>query len=274
MNPEREPFDPTLDALLRKHSDEMPSSDIDAAILAAAHRAVQSAPRAAEKAPEATSPWRWWMPLAAAATIGAITIGVFQLMPKEPEPTTATVVSDTPSSAVAVPAPNIPPPPAASINKDKAEAPRAQAEAPRAKVRADRAAPAQAPKSNNERAAAPEPFPARERDAAARDSVGSATNRVEAESKTQTAEQDNAAGTLTRREAPRARAPAVAKQSAASADPQVASPEQWIARIRALLADGKSEDAARELIAFRAAYPDADARLPAELHVWAATVKR
>ena len=273
MNADREPFDPTLDALLRKHSDEMPSSDIDAAILAAAHRAVQSAPRATDKAAEATSPWRWWMPLAAAATIGAITIGVFQLMPKEPEPTT-TVVSDTPSSAVAVPAPNIPPPPAASMNKDKAEAPRAQAEAPRAKVRADRAVPAQAPKSNNERAAAPEPFPARERDAAARESVGSAPNRVEAESKTQTAEQDNAAGTLTRREAPRAAAPAIAKQSAASADAQVASPEQWIARIRALLADGKSEDAARELIAFRAAYPDADARLPAELRAWAATVKR
>ena len=267
MNPEREPFDPTLDALLRKHSDEMPSSDIDAAILAAAHRAVQSAPRAAEKAAEATSPWRWWMPLAAAATIGAIAIGVFQLMPEEPEPTTATVVSDTPSSAVAVPAPNIPPPPAASMNKDKAEA-------PRGKVRADRAAPAQAPKSNNERAAAPEPFPARERDAGVRESVGSAANRVEAESKTQTAEQDNAAGALMRREAPRAPAPAIAKQSAASADAQVASPEQWIARIRALLADGKSEDAARELIAFRAAYPDADARLPAELHVWAATVKR
>ena len=251
MNPEREPFDPTLDALLRKHSDEMPSSDIDAAILAAAHRAVQSAPRAAEKAAEATSPWRWWMPLAAAATIGAITIGVFQLMPKKPEPTTATVVSDTPSSAVAVPAPNIPPPPAASMNKDKAEAPRAQAEAPRAKVHADRAAPAQAPKRNNERAAAPEPFPARERDAL---------------------EQGASAGAVARQEAPQAAAPALSKQMAA--DAQVASPEQWIARIRALLGDGKSEDAARELIAFRAAYPDADARLPAELHAWAATVKR
>jgi hypothetical protein len=227
----------------------MPSPEIDAAILAAAHRAVQSAPRAAGKAAEATSPWRWWMPLAAAATIGAITIGVFQLMPKESEPTTATVLSDAPSSALAVPAPNIPPPPAGSTNKDKAEAPRAQTEVPRAKVRADRATPAQAPKSDNERAAAPEPFPARQRDAM---------------------EQGTPAGAVARHEG--SQAPALSKQMAA-ADAQVASPEQWIARIRALLTERKTDEAAHELIAFRAAYSDADARLPAEMQAWAATVK-
>ncbi|HEY4139567.1 MAG TPA: hypothetical protein VGN65_13980 [Casimicrobiaceae bacterium] len=286
MNPDREPFDPTLDALLHKHSDEMPSPDIDAAILAAAHRAVQSAPRAADKAGEATRPWRWWMPLAAAATIGAITIGVFQLMPKESEPT-ASVVSDTPSSAAGVSAPNIAPPPAASMNKDKAEAPRAQTEAPRvqtqapraqieasrAKGHADRVAPTQTPKPNNESVAAPEPFPARERDAAAaREFGGAAPSRVESESSSESAGQDNAAGALERRDVPRAAAPAVSKQIAA-ADAQVASPEQWIARIRAMLNERKTDEAARELTAFRAVYPDADARLPTELQAWAATVK-
>ena len=45
MNPDRDPFDPTLDALLRADSAEEPSPDVDSAILAAAHRAVQSAPR-------------------------------------------------------------------------------------------------------------------------------------------------------------------------------------------------------------------------------------
>ena len=68
-----DPIDPKLEALLREHSTDAPSSDIDAAILAAAHRAVQSAPQSAvNRAAEATRPWRWWMPLAAAATIGAI----------------------------------------------------------------------------------------------------------------------------------------------------------------------------------------------------------
>jgi len=64
--PER---DPALDAAWRQHSIEVPSAAMDAAILAAAHRAVGSAPEAATKAAaEATSPQRWWMPLAAAAT--------------------------------------------------------------------------------------------------------------------------------------------------------------------------------------------------------------
>src|SRR5947208_1016272 len=86
--------------------------------------------------------------------------------------------------------------------------------------------------------------------------------------------QRNAAAAMAGSAAPRATAPALAKQSVAAADVQATSPEQWIARIRALLADGKTQYAEQELIAFRAAYPDADARLPAELRAWAATVKR
>ena len=261
MIPEREPFDPTLDALLRTHSDEAPSPDVDAAILAAAHRAVQSGPRRAARPAEATSPWRWWMPLAAAAVIGAIAIGVLQLIPKATEPTTSTIVSDTPpgaravaeSPARAVPEAAAPPPAAAPIAKDRTEPLRAEKGAPRAKVRADRPAPAPAAKNEVERGAAPEPFPAQSRDAM---------------------EQGNAAGALAHREAAQAAAPAVAKQSAAAADASATAPEQRIARIRALLNEGKVEDAARELVAFRAAYPDADARLPADLHAWAATIRR
>jgi len=251
MNPDREPFDPTLDALLHAHADEAPSPEIDAAILAAAHRAVQSGPRESNKRAAATSAWRWWMPLAAAATIGAITIGVLQLMPKELEPTSATIMSDTPPSASAVSEPNTPPPPAAAMSTDKVEAPRAKTDAPQAKARADRPAPAPPMRNEAERAAASEPFPAqRERDAATRESAGSAPSRMEAP------------------------APALAKQSAAATVAQSARPEQWIARIRQLLADGKTDDAARELSDFRAAFPDADARLPAELQTWAASVKR
>ena len=49
--------------------------------------------------------------------------------------------------------------------------------------------------------------------------------------------------------------------------------DAWIARIRKLHDDGKLADAAKELVAMRAAVPDADRRLPAELRAWAATVK-
>ena len=49
--------------------------------------------------------------------------------------------------------------------------------------------------------------------------------------------------------------------------------DAWIIRIRKLHDDGKLADAAKELIALRAAVPDADRRLPPELRTWAETVK-
>jgi hypothetical protein len=80
--------DAVLDAAWHAHSHEEPPSHLDAAILAAAHRAVGSAPRdVAATAAEATSPQRWWMPLAAAATIGAVALGILQLAPEDFAPT-------------------------------------------------------------------------------------------------------------------------------------------------------------------------------------------
>jgi hypothetical protein len=49
--------------------------------------------------------------------------------------------------------------------------------------------------------------------------------------------------------------------------------DAWVVRIRKLHDDGKLADAAKELVALRAAVPDADRRLPPELRAWAATVK-
>ena len=49
--------------------------------------------------------------------------------------------------------------------------------------------------------------------------------------------------------------------------------DAWIVRIRKLHDEGKLADAAKELLALRAAIPDADGRLPPELRAWAATVK-
>jgi len=251
MNPDRDHVDPAIDALLRTHSAEMPSAEIDATILAAAHRAVRSTPLEAEQRAEATRPWRWWMPLAAAATIGAITIGVLQLAPKEPD-TTSAIVGDAPP-AVAVPAQPAAPA-AVPAEKEKADAPTAATEAPRAKVRNDRAAQAAAARAEVERAPAPDPFPAAADKAATRESAG------------------NAAGAVQRSAAAPAAPAAMAKS--ALADSHERSAAEWVERIRALVTEGKLDQAAQELTSFRAAYVDADTRLPAELQAWAATVKR
>lgn len=71
--------DPALDRAWREHSRETPPPDLDRAILAAAHRAVGSRPQAAQ----ATLPQRWWMPLAAAAAIGVVVVGIMQTMPQD-----------------------------------------------------------------------------------------------------------------------------------------------------------------------------------------------
>lgn len=85
MRPSDSPeHDPALERAWRAHSRESPPPELDRAILAAAHRAVSSGPQEASKAiAEATRPQRWWMPLAAAATIGVVAIGILQLTSPE-----------------------------------------------------------------------------------------------------------------------------------------------------------------------------------------------
>jgi hypothetical protein len=76
--------DPALAAAWAQRSSESPPAALDQAILAAAHRAVHAGPRDADSSALARRPQRWWMPLAAAAVIGVVAIGVIQVMP-EPE---------------------------------------------------------------------------------------------------------------------------------------------------------------------------------------------
>ena len=77
--------DPALAKAWRAHAQETPPAHLDRAILAAAHRAVGSAPQDAARAAraESTQPQRWWMPLAAAAAIGVVAIGIVQTVPEE-----------------------------------------------------------------------------------------------------------------------------------------------------------------------------------------------
>lgn len=93
--------DPALERAWREHSREMPPPALDNAILAAAHRAAGSRPQAALPA-EATSPQRWWMPLAAAATIGAVVIGIMQTMPADTNLATSEVA---PTAKLTAPTP-------------------------------------------------------------------------------------------------------------------------------------------------------------------------
>jgi hypothetical protein len=108
--------DPGLEKAWRAHSRESPPPALDQAILAAAHRAVASGPR--KLVPEATRPPRWWMPLAAAATIGAVAIGVIQLSPPEPQfdtsPTAPSPAQRYAEEKPATPAATPPPPPPAA----------------------------------------------------------------------------------------------------------------------------------------------------------------
>jgi Meckel syndrome type 1 protein len=104
--PERDPSelrDPALEAAWRALPRDEPPPALDAAILAAAHRSVHAKP---QEAAAARAPWRWWAPLAAAATIGAVAISVIQLAPDEHASTAP--VSDSPRVASRAPAPAAP----------------------------------------------------------------------------------------------------------------------------------------------------------------------
>ena len=174
--------DPTLDKAWRAHSREEPPPALDQAILAAAHRAVASGPQ--KVAPEATRPQRWWMPLAAAATIGAVAIGLVQLSPPE-QPALDTMssarrpaeqiledksrVASAPQPPAAAPAPATSEPGDALRKQKSAGEGAAPASAPRADANASVIIPKVAPpppavppelRANKRDAPAPEPFPA------------------------------------------------------------------------------------------------------------------
>ncbi len=273
MNTERDPSDPALDRLLRADADASPSAKLDAAILAAAHRAVLGAPRDARSA-EATRPWRWWMPLAAAAAIGAVAIGVLQLIPSGHE-SLPNVVSDMPATTPQVsvtPAPS--PAPAPPIQMQQPGTPKITAEAPAPRS----SAPVR--RKASEPAAAPEPFPANRAPPAQESAQAPATPPAPAAA-ARAAPADAMNAESTRRDAAQSAAGAVDRaaagalaKSAIKDRSEVFRADEFVARIRRLRSEGKMEEAAQELAAFRAAFADADARLPSDLREWAASVKR
>src|SRR6266404_727178 len=69
-------IDPELDATWRAASREQPPAALDDAIRAAARREVGARPGGLRGAPR-------WLPFAAAATVAAIAVGIFQMTPPE-----------------------------------------------------------------------------------------------------------------------------------------------------------------------------------------------
>ncbi len=144
--------DTRVDAAWRAASREEPPAALDDAIRAAARREIGAGPHSTEAkkagVPESLRPERWWWPLAAAATIGAIAIGLLQLV--EPDQVGAPgadkmVASDMPAA------------PAQSKKQDAA--PRTETDAPQQEQAAKPAMPepAAAPPSAARDRVAPAP---------------------------------------------------------------------------------------------------------------------
>ena len=309
--------DPRIASTWREASNEEPSASIDAAILAAARREVSARPEALVEwqAREARASRRRWWPLAVAATVAAIAVGVLQLTPTDklvsPASETATV-SDVPApaakteSGAAAPAPTAEPtapaappgapPPAASTlapfaAADPAPQPkeekRARSDDARPKAEARKLAPppppappaavSAAPAEPRQSAAAPSPNPFPATNAAA----DAAASRMQtAPSPPPAPQRSEAAGGVARESdsvarpaaAPLAkvteRADQRATDEARAKDRKPLPVPDWIALIRRLRAEGKQDEAAKELAAFRAAHPNHEKLLPPDLRDW------
>ena len=284
--------DSRVDAAWRSASREEPSAVIDEAIRAAARRAVEAKPRRSRDK-------HWWYPLAAAATVAVIAVGLLQLTPPEevgPVAVTGTIgglkrdATDS-ATAPALPAPAMPAPAAPAPSRASAPAP--------AGVAADRVAPSRGTLKKEIEQVAPagsastpqaaprsEPFPAatepksrapqtprappREADVPPPPAMGTEMQSESAPGAAQSlpsaARKDaRALGAvpLTQGSASPARAQAFAPATLKTAPRGV---DDWVKLIRDLRGEGRFDDAARELAAFREAYGErADALLPVDL---------
>jgi hypothetical protein len=98
MPPDKSEADPRVAAAWHDTSDELPPPPLDASILAAAHRAVGSGPRDAHK-PDAAlrDARRWRIPLAAAASICVVALGILLTRPEQPIVSTVSMNAPPPT---------------------------------------------------------------------------------------------------------------------------------------------------------------------------------
>jgi hypothetical protein len=288
--------DHRIDAAWNAASREAPPPALDAAIRAAARRAVDATP-----GPRRNK--HWWYPLAAAATVAVLAVGIVQLTP--PEQVAPTIVADMAaapreaqkdveqrSAAVdtmpAAPPTEAPVKPAPVAAAGALSSERARAIAPREmKKQALEAARESSPQDQlasaapNTVAPAParRPAPAMQPRSEAFPAAPVAESRRDAyqEERAPAANVSAASRQVNRSEVGAAVEPPQAQSRMAAAkvahtdevkakDASARSIEEWIKRIRDLKNVGRVDEAAKELAAFRAAYGErADTLLPNDL---------
>jgi len=286
QNALRDARDPVLQALMREHSTETPSSSLDAAILAAAAQAVADVPRERKTA---TTSWRLWLPLAAAAVVAIVAFGLGPLTPTLPTDT-----QDLLRDEAAPVSPNVAP------AENRKVAPAGDQKAPPAENRTvapDQLGGVTTPSARDDREDRRETMPpmrAQENPPLARNrampalgglpdspqpgakiaapfAVPPASSGQAGAAASDAA--DRAAQSLPRSES-FTRPPSFRNnERAAEATEADGDLHEWIERIRALRDAGNVSGATRELARFRDAYPDADARLPDDLREWAKSLR-
>jgi len=221
-----------VDAAWRAASAEEPPAALDAAILAAAHREIGAGPQPVStgRTPRRR---RVWLPLAAAATIGAIAFGLLQLVTPDqlgaPVADNA-VVTDVPSTAA---------------RRVQEAASTAGEAAPKVSALAERKDEPAARRADT----LPPPAPATAAlgTAAVPPARQAQLGKVAAEN----ASDDTAVATQTR-----------------ARDRAALPVADWIVLIRRLRDEGKNDEASKELAAFRAAHADHARLLPPDLRDW------
>jgi hypothetical protein len=272
--PEAPVRDAALDAAWRAHSLDEPPAQLDAAIRAAAQAAVAAAPRDARAgAAGPARPRRWWMPLAAAAMLSAVVIGVSRLLPQD-QAATAPFAVDLPERDAAPSGSPLP----LEREEGSSRLPELGAD-----VKLSKEAPAASGAVRFQASPASAPPPAGARlpvDRRAAPALEAITSDALAASEATRVERPSAPAPSLASEPPSASAaaaaPALAREAPARASAQGATAlaaDATLARIRELYAAGRLAEAAKQLIALRAALPDADRRLPPELQQWATTVE-
>lgn len=307
--------DRELGAAWRSASREEPSKALDDAIRAAARREVAAGPRGRRT--------RAWWPLAAAATIAVLAIGIAQLTPPErvsPDNVADVRVAPAPDKVAAnqvAPAQPATKPDAeadslAAARNDKPAIPAGAASQPRKESPRRQSVDEQMSARTRDRAdasqvASAEDAQASEREKKQKSELASATAAAPAADAGRTADtarsvpfpasappEKPAEQPMLQMRAPASAAapspppPAVAGALAQNAEPAAekrmamaktsrsevprennAPPrpvDEWIRQIRRLIAEGKRDDAAKELTSFREFYKDrADALLPSDL---------
>ena len=258
----------------REASDEQPPSHLDAAIIAAARKAVPNRAEQPNTAPVRVQSRNWlakWQPLAAAATVAGLAFVLVQMLPrehdlapslqrKEPAPVPAAAMPQPPSPSQSS---------AAHETTDNRQAPSAGGTVG---LRERVAVPAQA-RSKSE-ALVPPPLPSATTAKATASDTAATTDTAAARGETSADRRQAVEPGL----AGRAVTGSVAAPSSPARESNLGNAASldaaaWTAKIVALHASGDVTAAAQALRAFRAADPDADTYLPDSLRDWSRTVE-